>query len=170
MTILTPSNGGSCKITVVCLSVCPFVSVSPSIHLFGIFLRNGSLVFSDILVLKLVTAIFEQIFIYHQMIALQKLWKMFFIWSKKLFSILRYLNFCISIFSSFSPSHCFRAWSKINFKVYDIISCLNKNLKKHFVWYFEKDKRYNIETLSIDRLSNKECFYWKIMQRMCTKN
>ena len=26
-------------------------------------------------------------------------------------------------------SHCFRAWSKINLKVYDIINCLNKNLQ-----------------------------------------
>ena len=53
--------------------------------------------------LKLVSAIFYQIFISHQMIALQKLWKMFFISSKKLFSFLRYSNFCISTFPSFSP-------------------------------------------------------------------
>ena len=127
----------------------------------------GKFVFAQIW-LKLVTAIFEQIFVYHQMIALQKLWKMFFIWSKKLFSILRYLNFCISVFSSFSPSHCFRAWSKINFKVYDIINCLNKNLI-HLVWYLEKEKRYGIATLSIDRVLNKEHFYRKIMQKMCTE-
>ena len=36
--------------------------------------------------LKLVSAIFYQIFIFNQMIALQKLWKMFFISSKKLYS------------------------------------------------------------------------------------
>ena len=42
--------------------------------------------------------------IYHQMIAFQKLWKMVFISSKKLFSFSRYLNFCNSIFPSFSPS------------------------------------------------------------------
>ena len=53
--------------------------------------------------LKLVSAIFHQIFIFHQMIALQKLWKMFFISSKKLFLFLRYLNFCIFIFPSFFP-------------------------------------------------------------------
>ena len=35
--------------------------------------------------LKLVSTIFYQIVIFHQMIALQKLWKMFFISSKKLF-------------------------------------------------------------------------------------
>ena len=46
-------------------------------------------------------------FIFHQMIALQKLWKMFFISSKKLFSFLRYLNFFISIFPSFSPCQPF---------------------------------------------------------------
>ena len=40
--------------------------------------------------LKLVSTIFYQIFIFHQMIALQK-WKMFFISSKKLFSFLKFL-------------------------------------------------------------------------------
>ena len=46
---------------------------------------------------------FSQIFIFHQMITLPKLWKMFFISPKKLFSFSRYSNFCISIFPSFSP-------------------------------------------------------------------
>ena len=45
----------------------------------------------------------DQICISHQMIALQKLWKMFFISSKKLFAFSRYSNFCISVFPSFSP-------------------------------------------------------------------
>ena len=48
--------------------------------------------------LKLVSAIFYQVFIFHQTIALQKIWKMFFIASKKLFSFSRYLIFYISIF------------------------------------------------------------------------
>ena len=48
--------------------------------------------------IKLVSAIFYQNF-FHQMIALQKLWKMFFISSKKLFSFSRYSNFY-----NFSPS------------------------------------------------------------------
>ena len=39
---------------------------------------------------------------FHQMIALQKLWKMLFISSKKLFSFSRYSNFCISVLPSFS--------------------------------------------------------------------
>ena len=53
--------------------------------------------------LKLVSAIFYQIFYFNQMIAPQKLWKMFFISSKKLFSLLRSSNFCISIFSPYQP-------------------------------------------------------------------
>ena len=46
----TPSHGGSYKITVVCLSTCPSVSLStscPSVRLsVRHFFRNGSLVFS----------------------------------------------------------------------------------------------------------------------------
>ena len=53
--------------------------------------------------LKLALANFYQIFIFHQMIALSKLWKMFFISSKKLFSFSSYSNFCISVFPSFFP-------------------------------------------------------------------
>ena len=55
------------------------------------------------LYLKLVSAISDQIFIFNQMIPLQKLWKMFFISFKKLFSFLRHSSFCISVFPSFSP-------------------------------------------------------------------
>ena len=59
--------------------------------------------------LKLVSAIIYQFFIFYRMIALQKLWNMFFISSKKLFSFSRYSNFCIFIFPTFFPvSHCFR--------------------------------------------------------------
>ena len=77
--------------------------------------------------LKLVSAIFYHIFIFHQMVALQKLWKIFFISSKKLVSFSRYSNFCIFVFPSFSSvSHCFTGWSKKNLKVYDVINCLNK--------------------------------------------
>ena len=42
----------------------------------------------------------------------------------------------IFLFSSsplFLPvDHCFREWSKINLKVYDVTNCLNKNLKDNF--------------------------------------
>ena len=48
-------------------------------------------------------------------------------------------------------------------------NCLSKNLITYFVWYLEKEKKCDIETLYIDRESNKEYFYEKIMQKMCTK-
>ena len=92
--------------------------------------------------LKLTSAIFYQIFIFHQTIALQKLYKMVFISSKKLFLFSRYLRFCISVFLFFFPaSHCFRGCSKIDLKVYDVINCVNKNFITHFVWYLEKEKK-----------------------------
>ena len=53
--------------------------------------------------LKLVSTIFYQIFIFQQMIALQKLRNMFFISSLKLFLFSRYSNFSIFVFPSFSP-------------------------------------------------------------------
>ena len=67
----------------------------------------------------------------------------------------------------FPVSHCFRGCSKKNLKIYDVINCLNKNLITHFVWYLEKEIRCDIETLSIIRVSNKEHFNGKIMQKMC---
>ena len=134
---------------------------------------RGTAYFSDckftIPKLRLVSAIFYQSFILHQMIALQKLWKMLFISSEKLFSFSRYSIFCIFVFPSFFPvSHCFRGWFKKNLKVHDI-NCLNKSFIAH-VWYLEKEIRCDIETLSIDRELNKEHFYGKIMQKMCTKS
>ena len=51
--------------------------------------------------LKLVSTTFYQIFIFHQIIAFRKLWKMFFILSKKLFSFSRYSNLSIFVFPSF---------------------------------------------------------------------
>ena len=45
-----------------------------------------------------------------------------------------------------------------------------KGLITNFVWYLEKEKRYDIETLSIDRVLNKEHFYGKIIQKMCVKS
>ena len=49
------------------------------------------------------------------------------------------------------------------------MNCPNKNLTTHFVSYLGKEKSYDIETLSIDRVLNKEHFYWKTIQKMCTK-
>ena len=78
----------------------------------------------------------------------------------------------ICVFSSsplFLPvSHCFTGWSKKNLEVYGVINGLNKNFT-HFVWYLEKEIRCEIETLSIDRVLNKEHFYGKIMQKMSPK-
>ena len=92
---------------------------------------------------------------------------MFFISSKKNFTFSRYSHICISDFSSFFPaSHCFRGWLKVNIEFYDIINYLSKNLIAHFVWYLEKEKRYDIETLPIDSI---KYFYGKIMQ-MCIKS
>ena len=113
---------------------------------------------------------FYQIFIFYQMIALQKLWKMFFISSGKLFSFLRYSNFCIFIFPSFFPCQPFRGWFKKNLKVYGVINCSNKKLITYFVWYLEKEIRCDIETSSIGRVLNKEHFYEKIMQKIFTKS
>ena len=80
----------------------------------------------------------------------------------------------IFVFSSsplFSPvQRCLGGWSMINHKVYDVIICLNKNLRTHFAWYLGKEKRYGTETLPIDRVLNKAHVYGKIMQKMCTKN
>ena len=41
-------------------------------------------------------------------------------------------HFALEIFKLlyFRPRHCFRGWSEINLKVYDVINCLNKNLKQ----------------------------------------
>ena len=67
---------------------------------------------------------------------------------------------------SLSIRGCF----KINIKVYDIINCLNMNLITHLVSYLGKEKSYDIETLSTDRVLNKEHFYGKIMQEMGSKS
>ena len=122
-------------------------------------------------ILKLVSAIFTKFFIFHQMIALQKLWKMLFTSSKKLFSFSRYSNFCNSGLPSFSVCRpLLRGWSKINLKVYDVFNCLNKISITHFAWYLEKEKRYDIETLPIDGVSDKEHLYRKNVQKMCRKS
>ena len=39
----------------------------------------------------------------------------------------------------------------------------------HFVWYCEKEKSYDNETLPIDRVVIKEHFYAKIMQKISTR-
>ena len=115
------------------------------------------------------SAIFYQIFICHQMIALQKLWKCFLFHLKSSFCSRDIQIFVFPSSPLFLPvSHCFRGWWKINLKVCDVISCLIKNLISHFVSFLKEEKRYEIETLSNDRVLNKEHFHWKIMQKMGT--
>ena len=114
----------------------------------------------NLLILKLVFAILYQIFIYYQMIALQKYEKCF----------LFHLFFVFLSSPLFLPvSHCFRGWSKKNLKVYDTINCISKNLITHFVWYLKKEIGCDIEILSIIRVPNKEHFYGKIMQKYVPK-
>ena len=55
----------------------------------------------------------------------------------------------------------------MNLKVYDVINCVNRNLITHFVSYLKES--YDVETLSIDRVLNKEYLYEKPMQKICTK-
>ena len=89
--------------------------------------------------------------------------------SKTMKSVFYFVWKALPLFFSLSV-HCFRGCSKINLKVYNVINCLNKNLITHFVLYSKKEKSYGIETLSIDRVLNKEHFYGKILQKMCTKS
>ena len=66
-----------------------------------VFRSIKSMLFSQLF--KACVRYFHQIFIFfHQMIALQKLWKMLFNSSKKLFWFSRYSIFCISVLPSFS--------------------------------------------------------------------
>ena len=114
--------------------------------------------------LKLGSAIFIKFLFFHQTIALQKLKSAFNFIQKALFVLEIFNSFVFLSFPLFLPvGHCCGGWLKINLKVHDVISCLNKNSITHFVWYPEKEKRYDIETLSIDGVSDKEHFYRKIM-------
>ena len=78
--------------------------------------------------LKLVSAIFYQIFTSYLTMAFQKLWKMFFISFKKLSWFSRYSNF-VFLSTPLFPlvSHSFIGWSKINLKVNNVINYLDKN-------------------------------------------
>ena len=54
-------------------------------------------------------------------------------------------------------------------KDFDVIICLNKNLTTNFVSYFEREKRHDIETLSIDRVLNKEHLHKKPCRKYAPK-
>ena len=65
-------------------------------------------------------------------------------------------NFSNSILPSFSP-----CWPLL-------YRMIEEKSRTHFVHYLEKEKRYDTETLSIEGVSNKEHFYGKIMQKICS--
>ena len=111
--------------------------------------------------LKFLSTIFYQIFIFHQSIALKNYEKCFLFNLKSSFCSWDIQIFVFSSSPLFFPvSHCFRRWSKKNLKIYDVINSVNKNLITHFVLYLQKEVRYDIETLSIDKELNKE-YLWK---------
>ena len=110
----------------------------------------------------------------HNIVAKKRPFYFWFFGESQCLKLVSAIFFQIFIFPSsplFLPvSHCFRGCSKINLKVYDVINCLNKNLIANFVWYLGKEKRCDIETLSIDRVLNQEHFYMKIMKKMFTRS
>ena len=124
-------------------------------------------------ILKACICYFHQIFIFSANDSPLKTMKCSLFHLKSSFCSRDIQFFVFLSFPHFLPvGHCFRWWSRINLKVHDIISCLNKNSITHFIWYLEKEKRYDIETLSIDGVSDKEYFYKKMlkMQKMCRKS
>ena len=92
----------------------------------------------------------------------------YFIW-KALFVlyIFKFLYFRLTLFFCLSA---ITLEDNTTYDVYDVIKCLNKNLITHSAWYRDKKKRYDIAILSLDRVLNKEHFYGKIMQKICTKS
>ena len=87
------------------------------------FLCDQNLIYTiSSISLKLVSAIFIKCLFFYQMIAFKKLWKMFFVSSKKLFLFSRYWNFCV--FSPFlsTPSR-FRRTNRSGI-IYDVMNWL----------------------------------------------
>ena len=122
-------------------------------------------IFKELMLLKACNCI--KFLSFHQMIALQKLWKMLFISSKSSFCSQDIQIFVFPSFPLFlSVGHCFRGWLKINPKIYDTINCPHKNSTTDFVWYLTKEKSMTLKLKSIDGVSNKEHFLWK---KLCGK-
>ena len=97
----------------------------------------------QIFVLKACVRYFLSIFCFSPNDSPSETVKNVFISSKKLFSFLRYSNFCIFLLPSFfpvSPSFFPCHWSKKNLKIYDVINCLNNSIT-HFVLDLEKEIR-----------------------------
>ena len=98
-----------------------------------------------------------------------KIMKNVFYFMQNFFLLSRYSIFAFqSSFCFLLVGHCFKGLSKISLKVHDVINCLSKKLLTHFIWNLKKGRRF--ETLSIDRVLNKEHFYGKMIKKMCTQN
>ena len=109
-------------------------------------------------------------FLFYQMIALHKSYEKCFLFHLKSSFRSRDIQIIFPSLPIFLPvRHCFRGCSKINLKVYEVINGLNKNLGTHFIWYLGKKKRCDIETLSVDRVLNREYFYGKYAEHMHQK-
>ena len=61
---------------------------------------------------------------------------MFFISSEKLFSFLRYLQFCPDFFGYIGKRLDKKA--KVNLEIYDVTNCKIKNYNKHIARYLKK--------------------------------
>ena len=126
-------------------------------------IANGNVADSDLIALELVSTIFKKFLFVTKCLPFKNYKRCFLFHLKR--SSFHFWDIQIFVFPLsplFLPvSHCLRAWFKINLKVYDVINCLNKNLVTHFNWYLEKNKRYDIDTLVIDTVLNKEHFYGK---------
>ena len=101
--------------------------------------------------LKLVSAIFSQFFIFRQIIALQKLWKVCFISPKKLFSFLRYSDFCIFFFSSFFPCQPL---------LYRLIEEKSKNLWCYQLSKYELDNIFCLISSERNKLCHWNFVHW----------
>ena len=78
-------------------------------------------------------------FIFAKQKTLQKLSKMFFMTPKKLFSLLKYLNVCISFSSYFFPYRSLKQESSVdNFKVHDVITYIDWDLETHYLGFLGK--------------------------------
>ena len=123
------------------------------------------------IIIKACVCYFHQIFIFSPNDSPSKTEKCFLFHLKSSFHSRDVQIFVFLSFPLFLPvGHCFGGWSKINLKVHDVINCLNKNSINNFVWYLQKEKRCDSETLAIDGISHKEQCYRKIMQKMCSKS
>ena len=74
------------------------------------------------------------------------------------------------VLSGFFPSffldgHCPRGWSKINLKVHDVISCLNKNLIAHFLIFREGKKIWHSNFVNWESIKKKKS-HGNLMQKM----